>query len=256
MEKSEKSQDREAIPLFGIPIDILSKEEVLRTVGEFLDSSTYHRIATVNPEFLLLAEKDTTFRQSLLDADLRIADGFGIILAGLLRGRCIARFPGADLMEEILAIANDRKLSVYLAIRADGLSTYDEIRSVILKKYPNITVGGADIDTESVCSMSYVGTETDIRNTRYDILFCNFGIPHQETFLAKLHDSDVRLAIGIGGSFDYLTGQLRRAPKCLRTIGLEWLWRLILQPKRFRRIWNAVIVFPMKMIFRKEKAAR
>lgn len=62
--------------------------------------------------------------------------------------------------------------------------------------------------------------------------------------------------MGVGGSFDYLTGKLRRAPRWMRTIGLEWLWRLILQPRRFRRIWNAVIVFPMKMILGKVKAAR
>lgn len=61
--------------------------------------------------------------------------------------------------------------------------------------------------------------------------------------------------MGVGGSFDYLTGKQRRAPRWMQVIGLEWLWRLILQPRRFRRIWNAVIVFPMKMILGKVKAA-
>jgi N-acetylglucosaminyldiphosphoundecaprenol N-acetyl-beta-D-mannosaminyltransferase len=239
--------------ILGIPIDILSREDILRTVGKVLDSSSYHRIATVNPEFLLLAEKDPAFQQALIDANLRIADGFGIVLAGLLRGRCITRFPGADLMEAILAIAEERKLSIFLAVRADGLSTYDEIRSVILKKYPNITVGGADMDiADSEC----IALQSEIKNLKSKIVFCNFGVPYQEIFLTNMQDTGVTFGMGVGGSFDYLTGKLRRAPKCLHMIGLEWLWRLILQPKRIGRIWNAVIVFPIKMIFGKEKAAR
>jgi N-acetylglucosaminyldiphosphoundecaprenol N-acetyl-beta-D-mannosaminyltransferase len=88
----------------------------------------------------------------------------------------------------------------------------------------------------------------NIQNTKYEILFCNFGAPHQEKFLNSLKSAKIRLAMGVGGSFDYVTGKLQRAPRAMRIFGLEWLWRLILQPKRWRRIWNAVIVFPIKII--------
>jgi glutamyl-tRNA synthetase len=82
------------------------------------------------------------------------------------------------------------------------------------------------------------------------IVLCNFGAPEQELFLMKLKDNsgDIRFAMGVGGSFDYLTGKQKRAPKWLRVIGLEWLWRLILQPKRFKRIWNATVVFLVKSL--------
>src|SRR3989344_1009403 len=161
--------------ILGIPIDILTREGVLTCVDDFLEEPRFHRIATVNPEFLLRAEKDAAFRQALLDADLRIADGFGIMLAGLLHGKCIQRFPGADLMDEILHIADRKKLSVYLAVRADGLSTYEEIKVVVNKKYPNIEITGANIEVSS--------DHSSLITYPASIILCNFGALEQETFL-------------------------------------------------------------------------
>lgn len=263
--------------ILGISIDTLSRTEILDRISGFLDDSAYHRIATVNPEFILLAEKDMAFRQSLLDADLRIADGVGIILAlaasrilgqvGLFSSststyegegregflKRLTRFPGADLMEEILKIANERHLSVYLAVRADGLSSYEEVKAAIVKKYLNITIGGANIDIADcrvqIADSKCVALQSEIKNLQSAIILCNFGAPEQEIFLAKLHDTGAHLGIGVGGSFDYLTGKIRRAPRWMRSLGLEWLWRLILQPRRFRRIWNAVVVFPVRAFF-------
>lgn len=227
--------------ILGVPIDVLTREDILTHVRGFLEEPRFHRIATVNPEFLLLAEKDEAFRAALLAADLRIADGFGIVLAGLLHGECIHRFPGADLMEEIFRIAEKKNQSVYLVVRKDGLSSYEEVRSAILKKYPSVKISGADIDPKIDNSQLVINTP---------VIFCNFGTPEQEIFLDSLkNQNNIRLAMGVGGSFDYLTGRQKRAPKWIRTIGLEWLWRIILQPKRIKRIWNAVIVFPFRVIF-------
>lgn len=240
--------------ILNVPIDTLTRAEILARVEDFLEEPRFHRIATVNPEFLLLAEKNKVFRTALLEADLRIADGFGIVLAGLLRGKYIRRFPGADLMDAILHIADHKKLSIYLAVRADGLSTFDEIRSAILGKYPHLIIDGTDIDSsnwKSETSGQYSKKIFQLPVTGYQLLFCNFGAPEQELFLESLRSDpgDIRLALGVGGSLDYLTGRQKRAPQWLRTIGLEWLWRLILQPKRLKRIWNAVCVFPFRIIF-------
>jgi N-acetylglucosaminyldiphosphoundecaprenol N-acetyl-beta-D-mannosaminyltransferase len=228
--------------IFGIPIDNLSRAEILSRVKDYLAEPGFHRIATINPEFLLRAAEDQDFNAALRAADLRIADGFGIVLAGLLRGKCIARFPGADLMQEILSIAEERKLSVYLAVRQDGLSSYEEISATLLKKYPSLKLSGADIDPQIPATQVTAPTT---------IVLCNFGAPEQELFLAHLKNREVppRLVMGVGGSFDYLTGKQKRAPEWLRAIGLEWLWRLILQPTRWKRIWHAVVVFPFRMIF-------
>lgn len=146
-------------------------------------------------------------------------------------------------MEEVLKIANEKKLSVYLAVQSDGLSSYDEVKDILLKRYPGLRVDGEDIDV-------YQLSEYKIQNTKYDILFCNFGAPDQELFLAefKAQNTDLRIGMGVGGSFDYLTGKQKRAPRWLRVMGLEWVWRLLFQPSRIRRIWNAVVVFLFKVI--------
>ena len=228
--------------ILGVPIDNLTREEILARVKMFLDEPKFHQIATVNPEFLVEAEKNKGFHEVLRQCDLRIADGFGIKLAFFFKGEKLkCRFPGADLMDEIIHETGGRGLSVYLAIRKDGLSSFEEIKFALLKKYPNLKINGADIDPKIHDSQFMIHDS---------IVFCNFGAPEQELFLAKLKGQGVesRLAMGVGGSFDYLTGKQKRAPEWLRTIGLEWLWRLIQQPKRFKRIFDATIVFFFKVL--------
>lgn len=238
---------------FDISISSFSNEAVLTKVREFLAEPKFHRIATVNPEFLVMADRDGAFKKSLQDADLCVADGFGIVLAGVLHGEKITRFPGVDLMHDIIAIAQREGHAVFLAIRQDGLSSYEEIRVALLKKYPRLNVAGTDVDAGLYQASSIRYQVYEIRDTKYDILLCNFGAPTQELFLESVRNDpgDVRLAVGVGGSFDYLTGKQKRAPGWWRALGLEWLWRLILQPKRWRRIWNAVVVFPVKVFLEK-----
>lgn len=235
--------------ILNVPINTLTRAEILARVEDFLEEPRFHRIATVNPEFLLLAEKNKVFRTALLEADLRIADGFGIVLAGLLRGKYIRRFPGADLMEEILRIAQKKNLSMYLAIRKDGLSSFDEVKSAILKRYPSIRIFGDAFEVSRIENRES-RIKISIPDSQFLILLSNFGAPEQEIFLDSLkNQNDIRLAMGVGGSLDYLTGRQKRAPQWLRTLGLEWLWRLVQQPQRWRRVWNAVIVFPFRAIF-------
>lgn len=236
--------------ILGISIAPVSRDEVRKSVRTCFESGLFRRIATVNPEFLLLAEKHRDFRDALLCADLRVVDGFGLVLAGWLRGVKFERFPGTDLLDEILAIANERKLSLFLAIRKDGLSAYEEVHSAISRKHPNIIVDGSNMDVHSVSGSTY-----KMQNTEYDLLLCNFGAPEQEIFLESLRSKpgDIRLAMGVGGSFDFLTGKVRRAPRWMRVLGLEWSWRLLQQPKRWQRIMNAVVFFPLALAKRAKK---
>lgn len=224
--------------LLGVPLTDDRREDILAKVRKYLKEPTFHRIATINPEFLVLGEKDQSFKDSLVAADLSIADGFGIVLAGWLRGKKITRIPGADLLDYILNLAEESHYKIALVIKESGLSSYEEIKSVLVKKYPNI---------------QFV-SET----TQAVVVICNFGAPEQEIFLESLRSNpgNIRLAVGVGGSFDYLTGKLKRAPKIMRFFGLEWLWRLILQPKRWKRIWTAVIIFPFLVFFPWQKSKK
>lgn len=240
------TQSQADLSVLDVPISALSREKILARISIFLRDAQFHRITTVNPEFLVMADNDPVFKQSLLSADLCVADGIGIVLAGLLQGKRIVRFPGVDLMHEILTIAERDGHTVYLAIKKDGLSSYEEIRTALLQKHPRLLIDGRDVSVQEPWE-SY-----QLKARSYQLLFCNFGAPAQELFLEGLraHPGDVRLAMGVGGSFDFMTGKKKRAPQWLRAIGLEWLWRLILQPSRFRRIWNALAIFPVKVLIR------
>lgn len=226
---------------FGVPVEALSRRDIFFRVRTSLRKHSFLRIATVGPEFLLRAREDERFKQNLLRADLRVADGFGITFAGWIYGKHIPRFPGADLLHEILKEAEKRNLSIFLAIRKDGLSSFDEIRTALLKKYPRLKVTGEEF---------VLPVNNQQLTINGSIVFCNFGAPDQEYFLESLRgrSESVRLVMGVGGAFDFLTGKLPRAPRVFRVIGLEWLWRLFLQPSRWKRIWRAVVVFPIAVI--------
>lgn len=235
--------------ILGIRIDNISKEEILEKVEKYLSEPRFHQIATVNPEFIMEAQNNLIFKAVINCCSLNIADGFGIRLAFWRHGEHLKhRMPGTDLMEDILKLADRKKLKVFLAANKDGLSTFEETRRAILNIYPDLEIEGADLDK---------GTDSCSAIDKHDILFSNFGAPYQETFLNCQKNGTIRLAIGVGGGFDFLTGKIRRAPRFLRRIGLEWLWRAI-QPqpwkfkkKRLKRIWNAVVVFPLKILFKK-----
>ncbi len=224
--------------ILGITIDRRSKTELDAAVRKHLMGTSFHRIATVNPEFAVLAKRNDAFLSSLLSADIRIADGTGIAIAGLLSGCHLTRYPGADFLKTILATANRQESTVYLAIRKDGLSSFNEIRTILRTSFPRLHVRGADLNPISF------SLPDGIRDA--DIVLCNFGAPEQEYFLESLRhtDSTVRLAMGVGGSFDFLTGKRKRAPEWIQSIGLEWLFRLLIQPKRILRIWTATVIFP------------
>lgn len=227
--------------ILGVTIDNLTKKQILNKVEHFLAENKFHQIVTINPEFILEAQKNKEFQNILNNADLRVADGIGIRFALLVRAIWLqARMPGTDLMREIFTIAEQNQLKVFLAANKKGLSTWKETRDAIKKIFPNIKLYGANLKRNGQKLPS------DISNC--DIVLCNFGAPYQEKFAQSLKNDTIRLYMGTGGSFDYLTKKVTRAPRLMRIIGLEWLWRLLMQPGRWKRISNAVIVFPVKII--------
>jgi N-acetylglucosaminyldiphosphoundecaprenol N-acetyl-beta-D-mannosaminyltransferase len=254
------------VDILGVKIDNLSREETLEKISGFLTDGKFHQIATVGPEFILEAQKNEEYKNILNNCNLNVADGFGIKCAFWRYGKKLkSRFAGVDLMQEILKIAEDRGLGVFLACRKDGLSNFQETKEAILKIYPGLIINGANLnphpasEVESTLSLRERGLEGEGKNDyyklqtiNYKLILCNFGAPYQEIFLNSLKNDTIGIAMGVGGSFDFITGKVKRAPKFMRQIGLEWLWRLIKQPNRWKRIWNAVIVFPIKIILDKK----
>lgn len=239
--------------IFGTRIDNLSKKEILDKVNSFLcQKNTFNRISTLNPEILLQAKDNEDLQGAINNSNLNIADGIGIKFAFLRYGQKLkARYSGVDLMWDILHIANDKNLSIYLVANKDGLSTWRETQDAIFKVYPNLQITGLDMNYDIVHDKLEIPDQvwSDI-----DIIFLNLGAPHQELFLQSIKDaqnSTFRLGVGVGGAFDYISHKVARAPQWMRTCGFEWLFRLIKQPHRFKRIFNAVIIFPIYIIFTK-----
>ncbi|EKE18655.1 MAG: hypothetical protein ACD_9C00268G0002 [uncultured bacterium] len=239
--------------ILRVKVDNLSKKEILEKIEFFLNEKGFHQIVTVNPEFILQASKNEKFREILNSSALSVADGIGLKYAFARFGKWLkCRIAGIDLMHEILKIANDKKLGVYLAVNKDGLSAFDEIKLSLKKRYPELEIDGAMFDPLGAY---------EIQNTRYKILLCNFGAPYQEVFINSVKNDSIRIAMGVGGSFDFITGKVKRAPKIMRILGLEWFWRLALQSwndkeflrKRWKRIFDAIIVFPIKIILAKNE---
>jgi len=236
--------------IFDIPLNTESRRRSEDRIRGILGDDTFRRIATVNPEFLVRARRDARFQKNLLAADLRIPDGFGIVLDGLLSGRRIGRYPGADLFHFVLAEAKREARPVFLLIRKDGLSSFEEIRNVLRKRYPGLSVEGAEL---------HVGVDPIPEETKKaTVVFCNFGAPEQEYALESLRTNpgNIRIAMGVGGAFDYVTGKCRRAPRWVRALGFEWLFRLAIQPGRIGRIWNATAVFLFLRLSDRMKGSR
>jgi N-acetylglucosaminyldiphosphoundecaprenol N-acetyl-beta-D-mannosaminyltransferase len=229
--------------ILGVDLVATTKEKVLREVQAAFRMKQNLRIATVNPEYLLAGQGNEAFRLSLANADIRTVDGFGIQLVAWLRGFRLPRVTGADLIVDLLTFAEQENIPVVINNKPAGLSSDADILETLKTSYPKLFI--------QVVSSSY-----RLSASSYQLIFCTYGAPEQELFLDTLETPGIK--VGIGGALDYLTGKQSRAPRVLQSTGLEWLWRLVHQPKRLGRIIRAVVIFPITGIIEgiKEKYGR
>ncbi|MCW1888473.1 MAG: WecB/TagA/CpsF family glycosyltransferase [Candidatus Moranbacteria bacterium] len=217
-----------SIKILEIPFVNIKSPEILSRVEEAFSLRQNIRIATVNPEFLLEATGNSAFQRSLLGADIRTVDGVGIRIIAWLFGTNLSRVTGADLLLELLRFAESQDIPLTIYNQQRSLSAEDDIRDALGRLYPKL----------KICYNKEL--------PEYSLVICSYGAPEQELFLDILSAHGIKM--GVGGALDYLTGRKKRAPRVFRLFGLEWLWRLILQPRRIKRIFRAVIVFPLRAI--------
>jgi N-acetylglucosaminyldiphosphoundecaprenol N-acetyl-beta-D-mannosaminyltransferase len=203
---------------------------------------------TVNPEYIVQAHRLPAFRKVIEDADAVLIDGTGLAFALRLRGVRVSRTTGVDFIETLARFTAKEGLSLFLLGAGEEIA--ERTKAVLIKKNPDLFVAGThsgspkDIDFEKIKKL--------IHKAKPDILLVAYGSPAQDMWIT-LHQKElgVPVALGVGGAFDFISGTVSRAPRFLRAIGLEWLWRLILQPWRIKRIIDAVIVFPWLVLTRK-----
>lgn len=237
--------------ILGINLSNKTKDELIKSLDFFLMDEKSHFITTPNPEIILQAGRDEEYFFILNSADLSIADGFGLIIAGLVSRQKIYRTTGADLTNILLDKAHDKNLRILIINRIDGLSNKNDITQALQKKLPNLSFEILDIAKKESLS---IAENKIINEFSPQIVFVGLGAPTQEKLIWNELKNwpSTRIAIGIGGSFDFISGKTIRAPKIIRVIGLEWLWRLFSQPQnrwaRLKRIWQATIVFMLKVL--------
>ncbi|MBU0707449.1 WecB/TagA/CpsF family glycosyltransferase [Patescibacteria group bacterium] len=244
------------IKILGITISSLGLDELRAVLLKYLKTDGSKQIVTPNPEFCVRAGRDFEFRNILNKADLAIPDGIGIKLAGLYLGTPIKkRITGIRLVRELCQIASDQKKKVYF-LGATNKTALEAARN-LKSKYSDMKVVGAENEYSVFGKMKDDKVVKKINQKKADILFVAFGAPKQEKWiyynLPKM--KSVKIAVGVGGAFDYYSGNVKRAPSLFRNIGLEWLYRLIRQPWRIKRIFTAIMVFPVKLFFKRKNHA-
>lgn len=231
--------------ILGTRIDALTLEQVLQHIHGYIHSDAPHYLVTPNPEILVAASRDAELRAILNHADLSVADGVGVMLAARWLGtRLPQRLPGADLVYHLAELAAAEGWSVYL-LGGQG-STPAQAAQRLRQTFPSLRIAGVSNAQIDDPRHAPAGVIERIAASHADLLLVGLGGGKQERFMYYHLDQlpRVRLAVGVGGSLDFFAGRIPRAPRWLRAIGAEWLYRLIRQPSRWRRIATAVIQFP------------
>ncbi len=228
--------------ILGVKIDDLTLTDSLTKVLSWLPEKKKSRtIVTPGPEFLVTAQKDEQFKKMLNNADLSLPDGFGLHLGGIKN-----RVAGIDFMLKLCELSAQNNWKVGLLGGQKGVAQITA--SKLIKTYPNINIA-FKIDGQRADEVL-----ANLKVPKVDLLFVAFGHPRQEKLLWALKESFFgkerffKVGMGVGGAFDYISGQVPAAPEIFRFLGLEWAWRLLTQKNRGPRIFNAVVIFPFLLL--------
>ncbi len=249
--------------VFGVKIDDISASELEQTLLGWMNDGHVHTIVTPNPEFILEARRDPEFRDILNRADLALPDGVGLKFAvsALTGKRLLHRHTGVDTLLLLSEICTRTQTTLHLI---GGNSGVVEIASNQLRsKNPTLSIQcfdpGLIEKNASAEILTKVADRLLLSIQGNSVLAIGLGQKKQERLMSVIAQNLSQLPtaneqpptcilIGVGGSFDMIAGTRRRAPAWLRRIGLEWVWRLMIEPRRWRRIANAVVIFPALVI--------
>ena len=218
--------------ILGVGFDDLTLEEAATAGASLVEDQGFHYAVTPNPEFLLAARKDQPFRQALLDADLVLADGVGVVYSAKLLGRPLkGRVPGIEFAQALMGWMAKHGKRLFLLGAKPGVA---ELAAANLRdRYPGLILCG----THDGYFKEDEPVVQAIRESGADVVFVCLGAPKQEFWMAKHGPATgAHLMVGLGGSLDVFAGVVERAPEGFQKLGLEWLYRLMKEPKRFGRM--------------------
>ena len=226
---------REREGILNVEFDIVDEEGAMARLIEFLDGDfSVKEVYTPNPEIVMLAQKDEELFKILNDADLILADGVGLIIASKIKGlRLKHRVTGIDTMDRLLQHCAENGKSFFMFGGKPGIA--EKACENIRTKYRGIKVAGYHHGYFD--EKDEIGIINKINNSKPDILFVCLGAPKQEKWINRNKDKlDCKLAMGVGGSVDVYAGVAKRAPIIFQKLGLEWFYRLLKEPGRYKRM--------------------
>lgn len=233
--------ERERVDILGFPIDRVTMAEAMTRLEAFLSAEGPNIVVTADASGLVAAQSDPEYAAIIREASLVTPDSIGVLWAANRRKRPLTeRVSGVDLVAKLCALSADKGYRIFLLGAAPGVA---ELAGERLKlQYPGCNIVGTRNGFFPAESDEIVAAE--VAATRPDILFVAMGIPRQEKFIKKTQGLiGAKIAMGVGGSLDVHSGIVKRAPQIIQKLRLEWLWRLILNPKKIGKVKALPIFF-------------
>lgn len=222
------------IRILGLPVSVITFAGWLDLIGDWMKQERTRHVCTINPEMIMIARHDPIFRFILERADLTVPDGVGLLWAARRLGTPLPeRVTGSDGVPLIAERAAREGWRLFLLGAAEGVAA--RAATVLGQRYPSVPIVGTYAGSPAPHEEDAIVER--INASGADILFVAFGAPEQDKWIARnLPRLRVKMAMGVGGSLDFIAGVVPRAPERMRRLGLEWLYRLYVQPWRIKRM--------------------
>jgi len=236
----------ERINIMGVPVDMVNYEEAMARFRDFVEKDGVSLIVTPNSEIVVNAGKNDLLMDAIKQAEMVIPDGVGLVYASKILGHPLQeRVTGIDFLGRALGYLAETGKTAYLFGSKPGIA--EKAAARMEEAYPGLKIAGThhgyfkEEEEEEILR--------EINEAAPDLLCVALGSPKQELFVLKYKDRlKAKAAIGVGGSLDVWSGDLKRAPEFYRKHGLEWLYRFIQEPSRYKRM-AALPLFMLKVIF-------
>ena len=222
------------VRILGMPVDVLTMEACIERIDAFVRSGKPHLVITADSSGIVQAQTDSVLADLYQSADLVTPDSSGVVWAMRRAGSSVpARVSGVDIVDRVCATSAERGWRIFFLGAAPGIAEAAAER--IRERHPGCTIVGARHGYFSPEEDAAVAAE--IAETKPDVLFVAMGIPRQEKFIRATEGIiGAKVAMGVGGTFDVFSGKVRRAPKALQAIKMEWAWRLAQNPKKIGKV--------------------
>ena len=227
-------RERKITKILGVPFDVVTIKEACEKTVEYLDTPGQHIICTPNPEIVMEAQKDKELFDILKAADMVVPDGIGVVWASKYTDQLLPeRVAGYDLVQAVFSKIKDTGKTVYFFGGTPGTAALAAKR--MMKKYPGLSIVGTHNGYFTQKEEKEIIAE--IKNLSPSLLLVGLGAPKQEKWIYEnMRFLNTKVCIGVGGSFDVMAGTVKRAPVIFQKLGLEWFYRLITQPSRWKRM--------------------